>query len=132
VLISEGEKMPNIQMTFALSAPARRALATLNSAQSLELIAERFFDKIQNERYRDFAVAPGYFTTPHGKRHVYSSTNRSQCEKKQGLRIALTIQTLRGMKKLQARGLGLTWQLEEILYFGFKEGFIHNRKDLAA
>lgn len=116
--------MATLEMTFVLSAPARRALASLVSARSLEFIAERFFDKLEHERYRDFAVIPGYYTTPHGHRQARAGAQRPQGEKLKSWRTKLTIKTLRGMKKLQARGLGLTWQMEEILYFGFREGFI--------
>ncbi|MBN8223128.1 MAG: hypothetical protein J0L53_19605 [Spirochaetes bacterium] len=116
--------MALLEMNFALSAPARRALQSLVSPRSLEFVAERFFDKIENERYRDFAVSPGFYTTPHGNRQARSAGQRHRGEKLQSLRTRITIKTYRGMKRLQARGLGLTWQLEEILYFGFKEGFI--------
>ena len=114
--------MAILEMTFALSAPARRAMKSIASARNLEFIAERFFDKIEHERYRDFAVNPGYYTTPHG--HRQAKSYRPTGEKLQSLRTSLTIKTFRGMKKLQARGLNLTWQLEEILYFGFQQGFI--------
>ncbi len=116
--------MATLEMTFALSAPARRALDSLVSPRSLEFIADRFFDKIEHERYRDFAVIPPFYTTPHGHRQARAGQQRQRGEKLKSQRAKLTIKTFRGMKRLQARGLGLTWQLEEILYFGFKEGFI--------
>lgn len=116
--------MAILEMTFALSAPARRALQGLPSPRMLEFIADRFFDKLENERYREFAVIPGYFTTPHGHRRARSAAQRPQGEKLKSWRTRLTIKTFRGMKKLETRGLSLTWQLEEILYFGFREGFI--------
>lgn len=124
--------MPIIETTFALSAPARRALTLLRSPQHLEYIAERFFDKIRNERYRDFAVAPTYFTTMHGYRQVHLVTTKSRQEKLENRKTSVTIKMLRGMKKLQSRGLSLTWQMEEILYFGFKEGLIINPQISAA
>jgi hypothetical protein len=116
--------MATIEMTFALSAPARRALAHLPSVRSLEFVAERFFDKVQHERYRDFAVAPAYFTSPHGHRLARAAQQRPRGEKLQEMRTTLTIKTFRGMKRLQQRGLSLTWQLEEILYFAYRHGFI--------
>jgi len=116
--------MATIEMTFALSAPARRALALLPSVRSLEFVAERFFDKMQNERYRDFAVEPAFFTSPHGHRLARAAAQRPRGEKLQSMRTALTIKTFRGMKRLQQRGLNLTWQLEEILYFAYQQGFI--------
>lgn len=116
--------MATLEMTFALSAPARRALKALISPRSLEFIAERFFDRLENDRFRDFAVVPGYYTTPHGHRLARAGAQRPKGEKLQSHRTRLTIKTYRGMKRLQARGLGLTWQMEEILYFGFREGFI--------
>lgn len=116
--------MATIEMTFALSAPARRALALLPNVRSLEFVAERFFDKIQNERYRDFAVEPAFFTSPHGHRLARAVQQRPRGEKLYGTRTTLTIKTLRGMKRLQQRGLSLTWQLEEMLYFGYQQGFI--------
>ncbi len=116
--------MATIEMTFSLSAPARRALAHLPSVRSLEFVADRFFDKVQNERYRNFAVEPAFYTSPHGHRLARSGAQRPRGEKLQGTRTVLTIKTLRGMKKLQQRGLSLTWQLEEILYFAFMQGFL--------
>ena len=47
--------MATLEMTFVLSAPARRALRSVVSPDKFEFIAERFFDTIENERYRDFA-----------------------------------------------------------------------------
>lgn len=116
--------MATIEMTFSLSAPARRALSHLPSVRALEFAADRFFDKVQNERYRDFAVEPAFYTSPHGHRLARSAAQRPQGEKLQGTRTTLTIKTLRGMKKLQQRGLSLTWQLEEILFFAYVQGFI--------
>lgn len=116
--------MASIEMSFALSAPARRALASLSSARNLEYIAARFFDTIANERYRAFAIEPQYYTSPHGRRMARSFNQRPPGEKVESRRTALTIRMLREMKKLQARGLSLTWQMEEILYFGFREGLL--------
>jgi len=116
--------MTTIGMTFALSAPARRALLSLPSPRMLEFIAERFFDKLKNERYREFAFIPEYFTTPHGYRFARKGRQRPPGEKLQAHRVRLTLKTFRVMKKLETRGLNLTWLLEEILYFGFKEGWI--------
>lgn len=116
--------MATIELTFALSAPARRALRAIQSPHNLEFVAERFFDKVENERYREFAVSPTYYTNPHGYRSVRSYRPRG--EKLGGHRTRLTIRTFRRMKRLQARGLGLTWQMEEILYFGFREGLIND------
>ncbi len=116
--------MANIEMTFALSAPARRALSNLPSARSFELIAERFIDKLQHERYREFAVEPAFFTSAHGYRLARAAAQRPQGEKLHRTRAQLTLKTLRAMKRLQQRGLSLTWQIEEILYFAFREGFI--------
>jgi hypothetical protein len=116
--------MNTIEMTFVLSIPARRALGALPSPRILEFIAERFFERIRNHRYRDFAVAPVFYTAPQGHRLARKSTQRPPDEKVQAHRTRLTLATFRGMKKLELRGLNLTWQLEEILYFGFKEGWI--------
>jgi len=114
--------MAILQMTFSLSAPARRALATLQTVRQLEHIAEQFFDRLTHERYRDFAVMPQYYTTAHGYRAARRSGQRPQREKLSGVRVTLTIRMLRSMKKLESRGLQLAWQMEEILYFGFLHG----------
>lgn len=116
--------MTTIEMSFALSAPARRALESLGSPRALECIAERFFDKLTTERYRDFAVEPQYYTTPHGYRLARSTSLRPRGEKLKSSRARLTIRTFRLMKKLQMRGLALTWQLEEMLYFAFEHGLL--------
>lgn len=118
--------MTTIELTFALSAPARRALQGVCTPHNLEFVAERFFDKLENERYREFAVAPDYYTNPRGHRCVRSHSFRRRGEKLAGCRTRLTIKTFRRMKKFQVRGLALTWQLEEILYFGFREGLIND------
>ncbi len=116
--------MTTIEMSFALSAPARRALESLGSPSVLEFIAERFFDKVTTERYRDFVVEPQFYTTPHGYRVARSASLRSRGEKIKSSRARLTIKTFRLMKKLQVRGLALTWQLEEMLYFAFEQGLL--------
>jgi hypothetical protein len=116
--------MAIVELSFMLSAPARRALESLHSPASLEFVAERFFDKIEHERYREFVVKPQYYTSPHGYRLARSGSARTHAEKLQSQRTRMTIKTFRGMKKLEARGLGLTWQMEEILYFGFQSGYI--------
>lgn len=117
--------MATVELTFALSVPARRALASLASPQALEFIAERFVDAMQNERYRDFAFAPAYYTTPHGYRTARKGMQRPVGEKLQSCRTRLTVKTFRAMKKLETRGLSLTWQLEEILYYGFSRGYLN-------
>lgn len=116
--------MTTIEMSFALSAPARRALESLSSPWALEFIAELFFDKLTTERYRDFAIEPQYYTTPHGYRLARSTSLRPRGEKLKSSRARLTIRTFRLMKKLQLRGLALTWQLEEMLYFAFEQGLL--------
>ena len=116
--------MTTIEMSFALSAPARRALESLSSPWALEFIAELFFDKLTTERYRDFAIEPQYYTTPHGYRLARSTSLRPRGEKLKSSRARLTIRTFRLMKKLQLRGLALTWQLEEMLYFAFEHGLL--------
>lgn len=116
--------MTTIEMSFALSAPARRALESLGSPRVLEFIAERFFDKLTSERYRDFAVLPQFYTTPQGYRLARSTSLRPRGEKLKSSRARLTIKTFRLMKKLQMRGLGLTWQLEEMLFFAFEQGLL--------
>ncbi|MBS0619631.1 MAG: hypothetical protein JSR44_15710 [Spirochaetes bacterium] len=116
--------MAILQMTFSLSAPARRALGTLQTVKQLEHIAERFFDRLAHERYRDFAVTPQYYTTAHGYRAARRIGQRPPREKCIGVRVTLTIHMLRSMKKLESRGLQLAWQIEEILYFGFLHGYV--------
>lgn len=116
--------MATIEITFALSAPARRALSSLRSPRAFDLIAERFFDKLRNERYREFAVEPAFFTSPHGHRLARNANQRPRGEKVHRTRAAITLQTLQAMKRLQQRGLSLTWQIEEILYLAFREGLI--------
>ena len=116
--------MTTIEMSFALSAPARRALESLGSPRVLEFIAERFFDTLTTERYRDFAVKPQYYTTAHGYRLARSASLRPRGEKLKSSRARMTIRTFRLMKKIQARGLGLTWQLEEMLFFAFEQGLL--------
>lgn len=116
--------MTTIEMSFALSAPARRALASLGSPRTLEFIAECFFDKLTAERYRSFAIQPQYYTSPQGYRLARSSSLRPKGEKLGSSRARLTIRTFRMMKKLQTRGLALAWQLEEMLYFAFQQGLL--------
>lgn len=116
--------MTTIEMSFALSAPARRALDSLGSPSVLEFIAERFFDKLNTERYRDFVVNPKYYTTPHGHRLARRTSLRPPGEKLKSSRARMTIKTFRLMKKLQMRGLALTWQLEEMLFFAFEQGLL--------
>ncbi|HRP68409.1 MAG TPA: hypothetical protein PLY93_02645 [Turneriella sp.] len=110
-----------LQMIFQLSAPARRALAAIASPQQLELMAERFYDTLQHERYRDFSVTPTYYTTAHGHRKAQSL---KQVEQREAYAAVLTLKTLQRMKKLTERGLSITWLMEEILYFGFCRGMI--------
>lgn len=121
--------MAILEMTFVLSAPARRALEKIPSAHSLEFIAERFFDKLEHERYRSFAVEPRYFTCAHGYRRARQAEQRPRGEKLHSHRLRLTIRTFRAMKRLQAKGLSLSWQLEEMLFFAFQEGMIQFNAD---
>lgn len=117
--------MATIEIAFVLSAPARKALGLVSSPQRLNFMAERFFDQMRHERYRDFAVEPQFFTNPHGFRSVKTATLRPRGEKVKTLRARLAIETLQQMKRLQARGLSLNWQMEEILYFGFRQGLLY-------
>lgn len=116
--------MSTIEMSFSLSAPARRALSSLGSARVLEYIAERFADTLSRERYRNFAVTPQYYTNPQGYRLAKAGSQRPRGEKLCKNRVQLTIKTLRVMKRLESRGLALTWQLEEMLYFAFCRGLL--------
>lgn len=116
--------MTTIEMSFALSAPARRALAELGSPRVLECIAEQFSAKLNGERYRNFAVEPEFYTSPQGYRLARSTSQRPRGEKRVSVRALLTIRTLRVMKRLQTRGLGFTWQLEEMLFYAFQSGYL--------
>ncbi len=115
--------MTTLKITFTLSAPARRALGTLETPKHLEYIAERFFDKLQNERYRNFAVQPTYYTTIYGMRKAYP-VDESKRELKENYPVRLTLKTFGILKKLEQRGLKFTWLMEEILYYGFLHGLL--------
>jgi hypothetical protein len=114
-----------VKIQFALSAPARLAWTSLRSHQEFDHIAEHFFDALRYERYRDFAVMPEYYTERHGRRHAVRASQQPPGEKLHPTRLTMRLKTLQQMKRLEAqRGLMLGWQVEEILYFGFRRGMI--------
>lgn len=123
--------MPLVKMTFLLSAPARRAWASLKSHRQFDFVAELFFDMLRHERYRAFAVEPEFFTDLHGRRKARKSSQRPAGEKLYRTRITLRLKTLQQMKRLEAMGLTLSWQIEEILYFGFVRGYFTPQADRA-
>jgi len=115
--------MTTINLTFALSAPARRAIASLSPSR-LAFITERFFDTLEAVRYRDFVVSPRYFSDTYGRRRA-AKTGQLLSENRNRLRLYLPLSSYRLMKRLESRGLTLTWQLEEMLYFAVKEGLLN-------
>ena len=116
--------MSLVNISFALSAPARRAWKSLQNHRQFDHIADLFFDTLRHERYRDFAVEPEYFTELHGRRKAHRSSQRPAGEKLYSTQVTLRLKTLQQMKRLESMGLILSWQIEEILYFGFLRGFI--------
>lgn len=116
--------MSLVNISFALSAPARRAWANLQNHRQFDHIAELFFDTLRHERYRNFAVEPEFFTERYGRRKARVSSQRRDGEKVHSTRLTMRLSTLRQMKRLELLGFTLSWQIEEILYFGFHRGFI--------
>lgn len=116
--------MSIIHLTFALSGPARRALRQIESPLEFARIAEIFADKVKHERYRDYAVMPGYFTLPHGYRRARRESLRLPGENLHRTRVALCLKTLNTLRAMERRGLSLTWLVEEVLYFGFRSGML--------
>jgi hypothetical protein len=120
-----------VNISFALSAPARRAWANLQNHRQFDHVAELFFDALRHERYREFAVEPEFFTELHGRRKARKSSQRPAGEKLYSTRITLRLKTLQQMKRLEAMGLTLSWQVEEILYFGFIRGYFKPQTERA-
>ncbi|MFZ5629255.1 MAG: hypothetical protein ACOY5B_09030 [Spirochaetota bacterium] len=116
--------MSLVNISFALSAPARRAWASLQNHRQFDEVADLFFDSLRHERYRNFAVEPVFFTGLHGRRRARKSSQRPAGEKLYSTRLTLRLQTLQQMKRLESMGLTLSWQVEEILYFGFLRGYV--------
>lgn len=116
--------MSLVNVSFALSAPARRAWASLQSHRQFDHVADLFFDTLRHERYRDFAVAPEFFTERNGRRRARKSSQQPAGEKLYITSLTLRLRTLQQMKRLEAMGLTLSWQIEEILYFGFRRGYV--------
>ncbi len=116
--------MTTITKTLQLSAPACRALKRIATPAALEFIAERFYDTLQHERYRDFAVSPQYSTTASGYRFAARETQHAKEENLHRVVVALTSTTLRTMKRLEVRGLTHAWQLEEMLFFAHEKGLL--------
>lgn len=116
--------MATIQISVPLSAPAARAWRSLCHHTEFDQIAELFFDKLQYERYRDFAVLPEFFTNHRGERIARRQSQHPKGEKLQQVKLRVGLPTFRRMQKLQRRGLTLAWQVEEILFYGFRTGLL--------
>ncbi len=116
--------MPLINLTLTLSPPARRAWYNLRSHRQFDEIADLFFDTLRHERYRSFAVEPVYYTDRNGVRRAKKTSQSLANEKAYSTNLTIRLRTLQKMKRLQSRGLALSWQAEEILYFGFLRGLI--------
>ena len=116
--------MSLVNITFALSAPAKRAWENLSNHRHFDQVAELFFDAMRHERYRNFVVDPHFFTEVHGHRRARKHSLRSPGEKLHRVRLVMQLQTLQKMKRLENLGLALSWQVEEILYFGFCRGLL--------
>lgn len=119
--------MSLVNITFAISAPAKRAWHNLENHRQFDHIAELFFDALQHERYRGFAVRPVFFTEIHGNRKARKHSLRAPGEKLHKTKLIMQLRTLQRMKRLENLGLSLSWQVEEILYFGFTRGLLHPR-----
>lgn len=119
--------MSLVNITFAISAPAKRAWDNLKNHRQFDHIAELFFDALQHERYRCFAVRPDFFTEVHGHRKARRDSLRAPGEKLHKTKLIVQLKTLQRMKRLENLGLSLSWQVEEILYFGFSHGMLHPR-----
>ncbi|GAB4436054.1 MAG: hypothetical protein OHK0011_19230 [Turneriella sp.] len=116
--------MSLVKLTFPLSAPARRAWTSLQNHREFDHIADLFFDSLRHERYREFAVQPEFSTGLNGRRKARKSSQRPAGEKLYNTRLTLRLRTLQQMKRLESMGLTLSWQVEEILYFGFLRGYV--------
>lgn len=120
--------MTKIQITCALSAPARRAWSQLQREQKFDFVAELFFDSLKFARYREFAVMPQFYTTRDGRRLAIQHSQLPREEKRRETKVAINLKTWGKMKKCQSMGLTIVWQIEEILYFAFVRGILdsHN------
>lgn len=119
--------MNTIQITCPLSAPARRAWQQLHQEHKFDFAAELFFDSLRFTRYRDFAVMPRFYTAPNGRRLALKHSQINREENRQETKIAVQLKTWNKMKKYQSLGLGIAWQIEEILYFAFVRGILPPR-----
>ena len=116
--------MSLVNITFALSAPAKRAWENLSNHRQFDHVAGLFFDAMRHERYRNFVVEPHFFTEAHGHRRARKYSLRLPGEKLHRVRLVMQLQTLQKMKRLENLGLALSWQVEEILYFGYCRGLL--------
>lgn len=103
-----------IHLNVELSPVTIRALKKVESHTDLGFIIDYFTDVLLKERYREFIMQPRYTTTKTGSRVAMPVPRR---EKTRNLRVQVPCSVMHKIRRLQKRGLEISWLLEEALFF---------------
>lgn len=103
-----------IHLNIEVSPVTLRALKKVESHIDLGYIVDSFADALLKERYREFILQPKYTSTRSGSRVALPIARK---EKTQSTRVQVPCSVMQKIRRLQKRGLEISWLVEEALFF---------------